>query len=112
MAWLGQTWRARSILLGLAIHFCLWWALSCWLWTVGTGWRWKVLATSIVPAYMATFSWRDAWPWATTATIICLTLIGLSVLAVRSGRRWIALLSHLAVIVYWVFGIGAIASTY
>jgi hypothetical protein len=52
----SKTWEIKPILLGLSIHFVLWWTVSIWLWT---RFNWKLwsdmMAILIALVYFGVF---------------------------------------------------------
>ncbi len=103
MAWLQQTWYKKTVVLGLLIHFCLWWALSAWFWA--TSWsRHLALISVIAPLSRGIFYLQGGfWFAGILGMMVFIALAGLSFLALRTRTRWIVLLAHVSILMYWFF---------
>jgi hypothetical protein len=110
MAWLRQTWRKKTVVLGLLTHFCLWWAWSYSLWTKSWGFdHWAALASAIAPLWLGIVYLQPPhriWWLGIQALMAFAALAGLTVLALRTRTRWLVLLAHVSVVVYWFYSLG------
>ncbi len=97
--------RNQRILIGLAIHFVVWWIFSWWLWE-RFAWKIFVLVLPVAPVYLGVFyaQWRSTWVEGATGIIVSLVLAGTVFAAFRIKRFWTALLAHIAVFLYWLVG--------
>lgn len=105
MIWLKQTWHKKSVVLGLLVHFCLWWALSAWFWA--TSWS-RDLARIAVVAPLSrgiVYLQRGYWFAGIQGLIACIALVSLSFLALRRQTRWVVLLAHASVFIYWFYSL-------
>jgi hypothetical protein len=90
----------------------LWWAVSIWLWT---HFDWKLWTTMVaIPAartYLGVFYLlsHSFWAWGAAKLLVSLALIGTTILSIRKRQRWVVLLTHFVVLLYWFVGFGLIA---
>jgi hypothetical protein len=105
MTWLKQTWSKKAVVLGLSIHFCLWWALFAWFWA--TSWSSHLALISVIaPVSRGIFYFQGGYWFAGIQGIgAFIALVGLSFLALRTRTRWIVLLAHASVLVYWFYSL-------
>jgi hypothetical protein len=103
VSFLSKPLGKRPILIGLSIHFALWWAaLIVWRWP-NTSWKDAVeIAIPPTGAFSIFFSggFREL---GAIGILISFALIGMTLLSVRKRRCWVVLLTHLAVLLYWLY---------
>ena len=102
--------RTQKILIGLAVHFVVWWIFSWWLWE-RFAWKIFVLVLPVAPIYIGAFyaQWRSTWEAGAAGIIVSFVLAGAVFAAVRKKRVWTALMAHIAVLLYWLIGCALIA---
>ena len=116
--WIFTIVRKKTIVLGLSIHFVFWWAYFAWLWLrvgerVSAERLFSIVGKiAIAPAQLGLFYLmaRNYWKWAIAGIAISIGLIFMSYIAVRKQTRWVVLLTHLIVLLYWLTGSVLIAS--
>ena len=106
VSFLSKTWETKPISIGLSIHFLFWWAFSVWFWTKGYGWTLVSFIAPIAPIYLGTVyllssAYRE---WAAAGLLVSFALIGMTLLAAWHRYRWLTLLTHFAVLLYWFVG--------
>jgi hypothetical protein len=112
-----KTWRTKSILVGVSIHFLLWLILSVWLWLRNSQWYKPSLLLYVLFApvrlgffYLGNGADRSYLGWAVAGLAVSAALITLVVNALNKRLRWIVLLTHLTVLLYWLIGSVLIAA--
>ena len=113
MSFLVGTWRTKPILIGLVVHFALWWAHATWLWTRGYGvpiW-WSAAVSVGAPIYLGALYLRSSsfWEWGAAGVLVSPALIGMVLTSVKKRLRWVVLLTHFVVILYWLISFVLIA---
>ena len=103
MGFLSKPLGRRPILIGLSIHFASWWAaLIVWRWP-NTKWKDAVeIAIPPTEGFSIFFS-RGFRELGAIGILISFALIGMTLLSVRKRRCWVVLLTHLAVVLYWLY---------
>ena len=91
---------AKSILVGLAIHFLIWSVLSVWLWWPSSA-LYVLCAPVLSPFY---FKGHFDFGWAIAGVTVSVALAALVVLSLVKRLRWVILLTHGAVLLYWLTG--------
>ena len=110
----SKQWKRRSILVGLGVHFSIWWVISVWL--ERANWKWTTAAwyTLIAPVQQGVFYLRQPHVLLREVGAIGLLatvcLLGLTILSAVKRNRWIVLLNHLCVFAYWFWGFVLIAA--
>ena len=103
----SNQWKRRSILIGLGIHFSLWWALSVWFWTSYWGQRWSSAAwnTLIAPVELGIFYLQPhgVWRFGVAGLVVSGCLLGLTVVSATTRKRWTVVLTHVCVPLYWFY---------
>ena len=100
----------RAILIGLSIHYALWWAALVVGFWADFGLK-DLAATPIGPFYWGIVSVSDgSWRLGAAGILMSLALVGTILFSVRKRRCWIVLLTHLAVPLYWFVGLLQIAA--
>ena len=100
----SKQWKRRSILVGLGIHFSLWWTLSIWYWTSqwNQHWSWAAWYMLIAPVQFGfLYLQPDLWQFGVAGLLASGCLLGLTVLSAIKRKRWIVLLAHISVALYW-----------
>jgi hypothetical protein len=102
ITFLSKPLGKRPILIGLSIHFVLWWAAVVWLWPAKLSWTdWAGVAigpTSYGIEYLSSGYQRG---WGAAGILISFALIGMTLISVRKRRCWVVLLTHVAMLLYW-----------
>jgi hypothetical protein len=108
----SKQWSRRSILLGLGLHFFLWWALSVWYWMSYWYWNKGAWYMLIAPVEFGFLDLQpDVWPFGVAGLLASGCLLGLTVLSAIKRKRWAVLLAHISVALYW-FSSFLIAATW
>jgi len=112
---LCKQWSRRSILLGLGIHFSLWWGLSVWYWMSywNMHWSWAAWYPLIAPVEFGFLYLQpdDVRLFGVAGLLASGCLLGLTVLSAIKRKRWAVLLAHISVVLYW-FSSFLIAATW
>ncbi len=111
----GPQLRRKTILLGLSLHFALWWTWlsvsdmrgSSW----GSTWQhrleigWSAVTDQVISPFTfgPTFMTRlEFLGWAALRVSITIALLTMAYFAVTRQRRRTVVLAHCTVLVYWV----------
>ena len=109
----SKQWKRRSIVVGLGVHFSIWWVISVWLWR--SHWNWATAAwyTLIAPVELGVFYLRQphvSWTVGTIGLIATACLLGFTIFSTVKRNRWIVLLTHLFIPIYWFWGCALLAA--
>ena len=121
VTFLSKPWGTKAILLGLSIHFALWWAFSAWLWRswlFGNGFGfsfWSSLTQIVVaPVYLGIFYLHPRsllfWEWGAAGILVSLALITMIFFSLRTRHGWAVMVTHFVVVLYWLVGLALVAS--
>jgi len=104
VSFLSRPLGKRPILIGLSIHYALWWAASVVFFWADFGLK-DLAATPIGPFYWGIVYLSDgSWGLGAAGILISLALVGMILLSVGKQSCWIVLLTHLAALLYWFVG--------
>jgi hypothetical protein len=104
MTFLSSRWAKKPILIGLSIHFAIWWAVSVVFWVKGFESYIVGFFSPIAPIYLgiAMLKSPENRGWAAAGIVVFFTLVGTIALAVSKRSRWTVLSAHFAILLYWV----------
>jgi hypothetical protein len=103
-----KTCGKKSILVGVSLHFLLWFVLSAWLWLRSSAFDPSSLLYVLFAPVRLGFFYLSAGPdhyyfgWAVSGLVLSAALISLIVLSLTQRLRWIVLLTHLTIFLYWL----------
>jgi hypothetical protein len=102
----SKQWRRKSILLGLGIHFSLWWALAVWYWTSNMHWQWSSVAwdTLVAPVVLGIVDLPVhgfGKLFGVAGLLVSACLLGFTVRSATNRKRGAVLLAHMSVALYW-----------
>jgi len=108
----SKEWRRRSILLGLGIHFSCWWALLVWFWR--SRWSWTTAASAW---YTLTAPIRESIFYLSQPHVegdflglpFAVGILVLTTVSAVKRNRWIVLLTHLCIAIYWFWDCALLA---
>ena len=97
-----MNWQRKPILLGLLIHFVLWWSLvSAFFY----GWLVPFYLLLITPVYFSLLC-IDVWDSSVGGGVIAfIAMLILIIFSTMKRKRWIVILAHLSIITYWCYSI-------
>jgi hypothetical protein len=106
VTFLSSTWAKKPILIGLSIHFTVWWAGSVLFWAKNYGSYVGLYFAPIAPIYLgiAILKSPENREWAAAGMVVFFALVGTISVAVRKQSGWTVVLAHFAVLLYWFTG--------
>ncbi len=111
MRFWDRTYQRRFVLIGLFVHFLIWWLAAAVFWLSMFGIREWALLAPIAPLYLGIFYLRSGvWEWGFEGLLVSGVLLGFGAYSIRKPRSWAVWLAHLAIVVYWLFSFGLIST--